>query len=93
MHPYINKGLKALDKAADIVQMYGGVFIRRPASFSEVPEGKALICVMRNSDFDAALFVYNEREFAAATRPGDDRCKQWLLIDWDKACELTEYQP
>jgi hypothetical protein len=52
-----------------------------PASFAEIPEGSALICVVDNGIFEAAGFCYDEREFAAFTDPGDTRPKEWLLMD------------
>lgn len=81
-----NKG-----KALLIEEMYGGERIGQPCEFSHVPKGKALICVVDNGLFEAAAFCYEEKEFEefAIPSPGDWRPRSWLLLDWDKACELA----
>lgn len=86
---YINPGV-VWGKAEAICQQYGGQEIADPPEFlSEVPEGKALICVVSNGFFDVAAFCYNERELQEFTWSQDTRPKTWLHIDWSKAVELT----
>ena len=51
-------------KAEQIRKILGGeVLEKRPKSFADVPQGKALICVVDNGQFEAAAFCYSEREF------------------------------
>lgn len=50
-------------KAAQLKSMYDAVIVPQPEGWDEVPEDKALICVIQNGQFDAAAYCYNEREF------------------------------
>lgn len=47
-----------------------------------------LICVVSNEYFDAASYIYSEKEFEAFTQPGDHRPKRWLI--YSKAKELAQ---
>jgi len=76
-------------KASLICREHGGVIIPRPINYSDVPKGKALICVVTNPYFEAAAFCNTEQEFKEFTLVSDTRPKTWLLIDWKKACKLT----
>jgi hypothetical protein len=64
----------------------------KPKSFSEVPEGRALICVVDNGPFEAAAFVYSEDEFHVTADPRDVRPKYWVLIDLEDAINATGYK-
>ncbi len=79
------------NKAGQIARNHDGEIIEQPSSFSEVPKGKALICVVDNRIFEAAAFCFNESEFEEFTQRTDRRGKEWVLISHDLACELTEY--
>ena len=76
-------------KADDIVEWYYGEEIDCPDSFEDVPENKALICVVENVLFDAAGYAYDKNEFEAFSRLDDQRPKRWILIDKEIAEELT----
>jgi hypothetical protein len=78
------------DKAEQIVELHGGEIIRCPESFADVPTGKALICVVDNLRFEAAGFCFDSQEFSEFSRY-DGRPKKWVLIDYDKAKELTGF--
>jgi hypothetical protein len=81
-----------LGKALHIVEAYGGEIIEPPKEFSEVPEDKALICVVSNGPFDAAAYCYNEDEFLAFSDVYDHRVKCWLTMDKKKAEELSGFK-
>jgi len=83
------------DKAQRIAEAHDGVVLTvPPPGFSDVPAGKALICVVANGLFEAAAFCYSEREFIELTQDEHDwRRHTYVLIDWHKACELTGYHP
>lgn len=51
-----------------------------PASFSEVPEDKALVMVIANPMFEAAGYVYSQREFDDVVDT-DMRPREFLLMD------------
>lgn len=67
----------------------GAVRIKRPETFNDVPYGEALICVVANPGFDAALLVQDEEEFQMAADHGDLRPKTWLLMGKQMAEELA----
>ncbi len=82
-----NKG-----KAKQLVDLYEAKIIQKPSSFNEIPTDKALICVVVNPSFDAALFCYSNKEFQLFSYSWDDgRPKIWLLMDLEKTKELTGY--
>ncbi len=78
-------------KAQQIVDLHGGEIVERPIALIDLPDNKALVCVVDNGPFEAAGFAFSENEFAAFCYP-DGRPREWVLIDWDKACELTGYE-
>ena len=82
------------NKALQIVNMFDAKVIPQPKSFSEVPLGKALICVIQNQLFDAAGFAFDEKEFEAFRAPDTDRQRPrtWLLMDRNRAEALTHYK-
>ena len=69
------------NKAGYCVDYHGAVIIPQPKSLAEVPEGKALVCVVKNVFFDAAAYAYSEQEFKEFSAPSDHRPKTWLLMD------------
>ena len=82
---------EAKKKAKQLVKLYGGESVIRPETFSKIPEGKALICVIDNGLFEAAAFCYDQREFEVFSHP-DGRPKSWILMDLEKTKELTGYK-
>ena len=74
-------------KAQAIVTHYGAVITDGP----KMEPHKATICVVDNGLFEAAAFAYSPGEMEAFTLPEDTRPKTWLVMDWDKACELSGY--
>jgi hypothetical protein len=88
---YLQTGGFDFGKAQYIEKAWQGVRIPQPASFDEVPADKALICVVENPRFEAAAFAYDEHEFAGFGQPTDDRPKTWLLMDRQKAEDLTNF--
>ena len=82
----------AKGKAPCIKSEYDGEFISCPSSFDEVPEDKALICVVDNGFFEAAGYCFSQGEFDAFTF-SDPRPKQWMLMDKLKAQELSGFPP
>lgn len=82
-----NKG-----KAQQLVDLYGAEILpRMPATFADIPEGKALICVVDNGPFEAAGLCYSEREFEAfdAMDKGDQRSRTWVLMERVLAFQLA----
>lgn len=82
-----NKG-----KAQEMIARYGGEIIYQPpASYNDIPEGKALIVIIDNGPFEAAGFCFSEQEFEAFTRPEDKRRKWYILMDRETAEKESGY--
>lgn len=78
---YIETG-EAVSKANYLMEYAQAKWIPRPYNFSEcVTEDEIAVCVFNNGRFEAAMVVYTEREFHAATQPTDRRPKEWLLVN------------
>lgn len=87
---YIEGPAKSKDQF--IKDNYSAKITSCPKSFEEVPSDKALICVVDNGFFEVAGFCYNQNEFIAFCSPSDSRPKTWLLMDLEKAKELTGFK-
>lgn len=75
----------------DYLNGYTAEIIPKPDSFSEVPEDKALICVVDNGIFEGAGYCFSPMEFDAFSYPADTRPKTWLLIDKWAAQKATGF--
>jgi len=62
-----------------------------PEKFTDVPDGKALVCIIDNGPFEAALLVHNENEFRESTRI-NSRATVWLIMDKKLAHELAGFK-
>lgn len=64
-----------------------------PWSFQDVPEGKALVCVVDNGPFEAAALCHCEEEFEEFSDTAHDyRPRTWVLMDRGLAHELAGYK-
>lgn len=52
---------------------------------------KGVVCVVDNGPFEAALFCYDQDEFDQTLNPDDPRPRQYVIIDREKAEELSGY--
>jgi len=80
-------------KAEILVDKHGGEIVDIPASFEDIPEDKALICVMDNGAFEAAGLVYSTGEFEEFTLSSDFRPKKFVLMDKETAWQMSGYNP
>lgn len=78
-------------KAKQLCAEHNAENIPQPATLAEVPEDKALICVVQNGPFDAAALIYDSRELADFSDPDDDRPRDWLFMDKELAHKLAGY--
>lgn len=70
------------NKAEKIKKMYGAVELTRCDAEDKIDECKgAVICVVKNSSFEAAAFCYSPQEFRRFDYPGDPRPKTWLWVE------------
>ncbi len=81
-----NKG-----KAQQIVELYGGRIAFSPPSFEDITPEEAIICVVDNGPYEAAGFAYNQDKLYAFSHM-DGRRKEWVIMNRQKACELTGYE-
>ena len=85
---YINsnskdEGLGATGKANGLA-LDGARIIPEPTTWQE-----GLVCVVENGPFDAAAYVYNEKEMKEFQNPSDYRRKTWLI--YEHAKKLSGY--
>ena len=80
-----------IGKAGMLVTQHGGQIVDSPPQYQDIPAGKAVICVVGNSLFDAAAFAYSEQELADFQLPNDVRPKTWVIMDRELAVTLTGY--
>lgn len=80
-------------KAEYLLNAKGAQKITQPDSVEHHEAvGKAVIGVVSNGLFDAAAYIYNDRELQAFTDPSDSRPKVWLLMDRDEAVALSGFR-
>ncbi len=89
---YINTGHN-VGKAEWLIVNEGAMELMDvPTRLSELPtELNGLICVVNNGPFEAAGFIYNDRELEAFSDPSDYRDKRWLVLPLERAKELSGY--
>ena len=85
---YIEGPLK--DKEVFMHHEYGAESCVCPKSYSDIPKGKALICIIDNGPFEAAGFCFDEEEFEEFIAP-DPRPRSYVLINRTKAEELSGF--
>lgn len=64
---------------------YAAEKITRVPAWEDIPEGKALVCVVDNGIFEAAGVAYSSEEYGEFTRPEDPRPREYVLMDRDMA--------
>ncbi len=79
-------------KAQQLIDLHGAILgPMKPDTFEEVPPDIAIICVLHNSGFEAALLCTDTETFEEAGDPNDTRVKDWLLMDKSVAHPLAGY--
>lgn len=82
-------------KAEHLVAAHGAgrVTYNEAVGVIRTQPGKAVVCVIDNHRFDAAVFCYDLVEFNRVSDPIHDRRKKtWLVMDRARACELSGYK-
>ena len=69
------------EKVTQLATIYGAQSIAPPATFRDIPPDKALICVIRNTAFEAALYVEDAAEFGRVLRDPSGRPRWWMTMD------------
>jgi hypothetical protein len=78
-----------LNKAQQLINLYGAKRIPRP---NKIPEYTAIICVVENGFFCAAVYCYSNKELQEFADPSDSRRKTWLEMDKDLAEKLSGFK-
>jgi hypothetical protein len=93
---YLNGGrLGAKEKAATLVNVYDAKGIETlPATMADIPADKALVAVLENGPFDAALLVpdQDELDYLIREMPNDPRPYQYLYVPKSEAHALAKYR-
>src|SRR5436305_13557346 len=80
-------------KVDHLIATYGAERVLGPPdAFHDIPEGKALICVVDTVTYETASFCFSAVEMALLNDPTDFRRRTWLLMDRGKAEELSKYR-
>jgi hypothetical protein len=80
-------------KVDHLIATYGAERISKPPeAFHDIPESKALICVVDTVTYETASFCFSAVEMALLNDPTDFRRRTWLLMDRGKAEELSKYR-
>jgi len=61
-------------------------------AFHEIPEDRALICVVDTKMYETASFCFSAAEMALVNDSSDFRPRTWLVMDRGKAEELSKYR-
>jgi hypothetical protein len=82
------------DKAEWLRNNYNAALCQAPQSFDQIPADVALVVTVDNGMFEAAGYVYSEREIDSivnAPAAGDTRPRKFLLMDKDTVELLSGY--
>jgi hypothetical protein len=80
-------------KVDHLIATYGAERVPRPpAAFHDIPESKALICVVDTVTYETASFCFSAAEMALHNDSSDFRARTWLVMDRRKAEELSKYR-
>lgn len=79
-------------KALQLEALYGAEILKEAPLWGDHPN-KAIICVVDNGPFEAAAFCYSPQELTYFKQDSSGRPRTWLVMDYQKACELTGYTP
>ena len=77
-------------KVDHLIATYGAERISKPPkAFHDIPESKALICVVDTVTYETASYCFSAVEM---TLLNDTRRRTWLLMDRRKAEELSKFR-
>ena len=62
-----------------------------PKAFDDIPEGKALICVVNTVTYETASYCFSAAEMTLLNDATDFRPRTWLLMDKDGAERLSRF--
>jgi len=80
-------------KGPELVSQHGAREISKPASFTDIPAGMALVVVVDNGFFEAAGYAYSPAEFEVFVNPDadDKRPRKFYLMGENLCRKLSDY--
>ena len=78
------------NKTQQILDLYGGIICINAPEWEDITSDEAIICIVGNGSFEAAGLCIDKRELEYFKVP-DGRPRQWLIMSWQKACQLTGF--
>ena len=84
-----------LNKVEQLIKLHDATWALLYDRYEDIPKDKALIAVVQNGAFDAALFIPDKQEFDYIKRamPTDPRPCSYVLMDRKLAEELSGWKP
>ena len=80
-------------KVDHLIATYGAERISKPPkAFHDIPESKALICVVDTVTYETASYCFSAVEMTLLNDTTDFRRRTWLLMDRRKAEELSKFR-
>jgi hypothetical protein len=67
------------------------VLDRPPNNFDQVPDDRAIICVIDTLQYEMACYAYSRQEFSVLDDHSDFRKRTWLLMDKSKANQASGF--
>lgn len=82
------------NKVEQLIKMYDAREVKMEEALDAIYDNKyAVICVVKNPNFEAAAFCYNLKEFRRFNYVKDDRPRRWLIIeDRNMVDDLSGYK-
>lgn len=77
------------NKADQIIKLYGATKLDDLPNWDDIPEDKALIAVVNNGNWDAALYVEDPYQWCRVACDNSGRPIRYLLMDLKLAEKLT----
>ena len=76
-----------------LIATYGAERVPHPPdAFHDIPESKALICVVDTVTYETASFCFSAAEMALLNDSTDFRSRTWLVMDRGIGEELSKYR-
>jgi hypothetical protein len=80
-------------KVDHLIATYGAERVPHPpAAFHDIPESKALICVVDTVTYETASLCFSAAEMALLNDSSDFRSRTWLVMDRATAEQLSKYR-
>jgi hypothetical protein len=80
-------------KVDHLIATYGAERLSKPPkAFHDIPESKALLCVVDTVTYETASYCFSAVEMTLLNDTTDFRRRTWLLMDRRKAEELLKFR-